>query len=265
MSQQIRFFYKSRLDISNDVVTLTASQGNDFVNFIRNRSNRTAWATTGSVDADNTYIEVNFVDLVSIDSILLIKHNFKSYTLQYYNGSTYVDFSTAINVSNNSDATTFHQFTQVFTTKIKLIITGTMVADSDKYLFQMLACDSIGQLNGWPIIKSPKVSRNRIISKLISGRVNIKEQIETFSCELQIKVTSDDSDLSIIEALYAMNSGFHVWLSGGDDSQFSSRRIGYRKEDIVLMKCQDELEPEWYKGFYTSGQVVKIKLIEVSN
>lgn len=263
MSQQIRFFYKNKLDISNSVATLTASQGNDFVDYVRNRSNTTAWVTTGSVDADNTNIVVDFVDLINLDFILLIKHNLKAYTIQYWNGSSYVNFSTPISETTNTLATTFHQFTEVFTTKIKLTIQGTMVANADKYLFQFIASTQRGQLQAWPIIKSPKVSRNRIRSKLISGKETIKEQSGSFMCQLQVKLLRNDTDLTLIEKLYDANTGFLVWLCGGDEDQFSSKRIGYRKQDIFLMKCADEYEPEWYKGFYTTGIVLSMDLVEV--
>jgi len=263
MSQQIRFFYKNKLDISNDVAVLTASQGNDFVDYVRNRSNTTAWVTTGSVDADLTQIDVDFVDLINIDFILLIKHNLKAYTIQYWNGASYVNFSTTIAETVNTETTTFHQFTEVFTTKIRLIIQGTMVVDSDKYLFQFIASTQRGQLNAWPIIKSPKVSRNKVRSKLISGKEAIKEQSGSFTCQLQVKLLRNAADLSLIEGLYDANTGFLVWLSGGDETQFSSPRIGYRKQDIYLMKCSDDYQPEWYKGFYTTGIVVGIDLVEV--
>lgn len=265
MSQQIRVFSKNKLDISNANVVLTASQADEFADFVRNRSNTSAWVTTGSVDADNTTFEVNFVDLINIDSIILIKHNFKSYTIEYWDGDSWEDFSTAIAPTTNTAETTFHQFTEVFTTKIRLTILGTMVADEDKYLFQFIATKERAQFNGWPIIKNPKHSRNRIRSKLLSGKETIKESSGAFSCQLQIKVHSDDSDLTLIEEMYNANTGFLVWLCGGDETQFSSQRIGYRLEDIYLMKCSDEYQPEWYKGLYQSGQVVGVDLIEVSD
>lgn len=265
MSAAIRVFSKSKLDVSYDNVVLTASQGQDFVDFVRNRSNTSAWVTTGSVDADNTTIEVDFVDLINIDSIILIKHNFKSYTIQYWDGDSWENFSTTIAPTTNTALTTFHQFTEVFTTKIKLTILGTMTVDDDKHLFQFIATTERAQFNGFPIIKNPKHSRNRIRSKLLSGKETIKESSGAFSCQLQIKVHSDDSDLDLIEDMYNANTGFLVWLCGGDQAQFSSLRIGYRLEDIYLMKCADEYQPEWYKGFYTSGQVVGVDLVEVAD
>lgn len=263
MSGQILILEKNKLDISDPVVTLTASEAQEFADFVRNRLNSSGWATTGSLDANNTTFEVDFANAVDLDFISLVGHNFKVYQIKYWNGASYVNFSTAINETTNAATTTFHEFTKVTTTKIKLTIYGTFTADEDKFLAQFIATQKIGRLNGWPTIKDPKLSRDRISTKMLSGKVSIKEQIGNFSCKLDIKVYSDNGDLTVFEKMYMSHEGFLVLLSGGVETQFSSVRIGYRNQDFYLMKCSDELTPEWYKGFYTSGQVVNIDLKEV--
>lgn len=263
MANQILFLKKNKLDISDTTVTLTASQGDDYTDFARNRLNTSAWVTSGSVDADNTNIVVDFVNSVDLDIIILAKQNFKNYTVQYWNGSAYTDFSTAINVTNSTADTKYHEFTLVTTTKIKLIVTGTQTANADKYLYQFIASEKIGRLEGWPVIKKPTLSRDRIKNKMISGKLAVKEQIGNFSTDLEVKILSDDTDLTVVEDLYDSNDGFLLWLCGGSETQFSSVRKGYRLEDIYLMKCVDEWQPEFYKGFYKSGIVTKISMSEV--
>ena len=269
MSQQIRFFELNKLDITNDNVSITASDsvatnnGEDFADYMRNRVNTSGYVTTGSSDSGNTTLEFNFGDTVEIDTIIIIEHNLKAYTIQYWNGSTYVDFSSAISESTNSDSTTFHTFTKVTTSKIKLICTGTIVADSDKFIRQFIATESIGQLTGFPVIKSPRIRTGKIINKMLSGKVNITDAVGAFECELNVKNYSIDDDLDIIETLYFNNKGFLMWLCGGDESQFSSQRIGYRLRDIYLMRAVDDYRPEWVKGVYVSGINFTMKLQEV--
>lgn len=263
MGAGILFFKKNNLDFSNENVVITASQGQDYVDFVRNRSNRSAWLTTGSVDADNTTFEVDFGQEVLIDDILLIKHNFKNYNVKYWNGSSYVNFSPAISETTNTATTTRYAVTQVGTTKILLTILGTMVANEDKRLFQFIATTKIGQLSGYPVIKDPVLGRNRLKSQMLSGKQFIRENIGNFSVKLQLPIYSNDEDLTIFEELFDSNEGFLVWLCGGDASQFRNERQAYRLEDIFLMKCTSEYKPEWYKGLYTTGQVVKIELGEV--
>lgn len=265
MAKQILFTRRNKLDISDTDVIVTASEGNEFVNFMRNRLNTSAWATSGTLDANNTTIEVNFVNSVDLECIRLVKHNFKSYEIQYWNGASYVNFPTDIDETTNTLETTFHEFTLVTTTKIKLTIRGTFVPDEDKVLFQFIATDKVenGWLEGWPEIKSTTISRQKVRTKLISGKESIKEQIGFIAFKLTLKLYSNSNDLRLFQRLYTLNEGFLVWLSGGDSDQFSFPAIGYRKEDVFLVKTSDEYQPEFYKSIYSSGLVVNMDFQEV--
>src|SRR6267378_555364 len=149
MSSQIIFFNKSISDFQNANVSASASQGNTYANYPLQRDPDIAWITSGSVDSDNTTWTVDITDQRPVTNILLIDHNFKSYTIKYWNGSAYVDFPTAINVSGNTKGTNAHSFASVNTSKIQITITGTQVANSDKFMHQFIATTKIGQLIGW--------------------------------------------------------------------------------------------------------------------
>lgn len=262
MSAQIRFFEKNKCDFTNPNASASASQGNTYASFLLDRSNRTAWVTSGSVDADNTTVTIDFTENRYIDSILLLKTNVKSYTLKYWNGTTYVDFATAIDVTNNAEAVIFHSVTEVSTSRIQLTIRGTMVADEDKYIYQFICTSQIGQLAGWPIIKKPTHNLNRIVSKMLSGRVHVVESVGGFQMELAVENWSSDADLTIVERLFTISKGFHVWICGGDEDQFSSVRLGYRLEDFPLMRPTNNYVPEFAKGLYQSGLKIVIQLSE---
>ena len=264
MASQILFFEKNKADISNANVTITGSQGVGFEDFVRNRSNNSGWVTDGSVDSDNTTLTVDFVDSHIIEDIILIDHNFKAYTIQYWTGAIYDDFSTPIAETVNTAVTTRHNFTAVTTTKLLLTITGTMVADADKYLKQFIATKDIGTFSAWPVIK-PELGRNKAKNQMLSGKVSIRERTGARRETLSIKVLSTDADLTTIENLYFANEGFLYWPCGGDESQYRNERIGYRLEDIYLMKCENEWNPAWYQGLYQSGMKIDIKLIEVTD
>ena len=263
MGQQIRFFEKNKADFSSDTVVATASQGDTYADRVLDRSNNTAWVTTGSVDADNTTFELDFGDTKRIDSILLLKHNFKSYEIQYWDGDSWENFGTDIDETVYAAESSFHQFAALETTKVKLTIRGTQTANDEKKLYQFICTEEIGQLNSWPVIKKAQTSRNRVRTKMLSGKENIREQVGAFSTSLSVSILSDSDDLDVIEALHDANEGFLVWLCGGSESQFSSVRKGYRLEDVFLMKCVGELVNEFYKGIYPNGLVVKFDLVEV--
>lgn len=263
-AQQIMFFEKNKADISNTGVTLTASQGNDFIEYVRNRSNKSAWMTSDSVDSDNTTIEIDFVDERTITDIILVKHNFKSYTIQYWDGAAYQDFSTAIAETTNTAVTTHHVFNSVSTLKILLTITGTMTPDEDKYLYQFIVTENIGQLQGWPVIKKPMHNKNRKNLKMLSGKSKIIQNVGAFECQLSVEIWKIDADLTVIESIYEQPEGFLIWLCGGDEDQFSTIREGYRLEDIYLMKCDNEYTPQYYKGLYKSGLQIEIQMKEIT-
>lgn len=265
MAQQPRFFEKNRLDFGKTYVTLTASEANDLIGNVRDRNNNTAWITTSSTDASGTNIEVDFIDPVWIDFILLVKHNFKSYTVQYWNGSSYTDFSTAISETTNSDPTTFHEFTAVNTQKIKLVINGTFVADDDKYLFQFIATRSIGQFSGWPVINAARFGRERTVTKMLSGKVNVTYSVGAFSVKFDFKILSNSSDIAIVETLFGYSEAFMVWICGGDEAQFSSSREGYRLEDIFTVQLVNEWNRDFYNGRYYSGMKIDMDMVEAVN
>lgn len=267
---QIKLFYKNHVDIDNSNVALgvtdtaATDDGANILEFIRNRNNNSAWLTTGSADANNTTIDVDMADSLRVDTVILVGHNFKSFTIQYWD-SGWVDFSTPINETSNIDGTTSFTFDEVTTSRIKLIITGTQVADDDKILKQLIVVKTLRTLDAFPEIVKPSHSRTRSIAKMLSGKSNFVSQVGGFKVDLKVKYWKNDGDLEAVEAIYTNRLPVLVWLCGGDDEQFSSKRIGYRKEDLYLMRPANDYTPEWYSYVYTTGLNLTVKLVEVVN
>src|SRR5688500_2818941 len=133
MSGQIIFFRKSKADFSYDNVSATASEGASYAEYVLNRSNLSAWLTTGSVDANNTTLTIDFSEDRVVSDILLLKHNFKAFTVKLWDGSTYQDFSPAISETTNTDSSNYYEVTSQETSRIQITITGTQTPDEDKY------------------------------------------------------------------------------------------------------------------------------------
>jgi len=272
MGSQIKFFTKNIIDIGNINAsifvtdTVATNNGQTFVDYVRNRNNWSAWATTGSTDAANTQLDIYFGDSREISSIILILHNFKNYTIQYWNGISFQNFSTSISITNNTLETTSHEFTQVTTNQIRLIVTATMIANDDKFLRQLICIDKIGtgQLEAWPNIKNPTASLNKQSSKMISGKSNIIETSGYFQASLNLSYWKSANDLDMLERIFFRREGVLVWLCGGDETQFSSKRIGYRLQDIYLVRPTNEYEPEWNTSVYTNGLNIRMDLVEVT-
>jgi hypothetical protein len=265
MASQILFFKKNYADLEYDYVTVTASEGQDLATNILNRSNRSAWATVDSTDASGTTLEINLGDVRRVTDLLLLKHNFKSFHIEYYDddSSVWSDFATPINPTDNAEASNHWNVSEVQTSKIRITINGTQTPDSDKYLYQFIVTERIGKLEGWPIIKDPTLSRDIKKTKMLSGKMHVVESVGFYSATLSVSNWKNASDLEIIEELYNSSEGFLFWPCGGDTSQFFSVRQGYRMEDIFLVRCMNEYQPEFAKGFYQSGIKIDVQLAEV--
>lgn len=263
MSGQIIFFDKNKADLDAPNGVATASEGAGYEDLARNRSNDTAWWTSGSTDASNTTYTMDMVDMFSVDSILLINHNFKSYTLKYWDGAAYQDFSTVISPTTNAATSTYHTFTAVDTTKIQLTILGTVAANADKYLSQFIITKKVAQLNGWPQIKAPTHDKNITTNRLVSGKSNVTQNLIGFNVDLEVVTLSDSADLAAIDQLYFSGNSFLVWLCGGSETQFKYAARGMRLQDIYLMQCINKWTPEPYHGLYGIGYKTQIKLSEV--
>lgn len=270
MAKQIRFFKKNIIDISNDEVTLTVTDaiafdtGQGVVDYIRNRNNNSAWVTTNSTDAANTQLDVEWLTGRDVTSLILVKHNFKAFTIQYWDGAAFQDFSIPINQSSNSAETSIFEFNSVSTHKIRIIITGCQVVDDDKHLYQLIVSEKLGTgiLDGWPVIQAPTHDTNKKQTKMLSGKIFLLESLGSFSCTLNVDFWRSANDLSIVEDVYFRREGVLLWLCGGDETQFNYTAIGYRLEDLYLVRPVNNYDPEWVKGVYSSGLKISMQLAE---
>ncbi|AHZ84642.1 hypothetical protein EP01_06785 [Bdellovibrio bacteriovorus] len=200
--------------------------------------------------------------MVSISDVILINHNFKEFKITFNDGIEWQEFSSPIHISDCIESTTRIHFGSVNAVAIRIQILGTQVPNQDKRMTQLLVTEFVGQLNAWPVIKNPTHSTNRRRSKMLSGKSNFIESAGSFSCELNIQVLSDQEDLSTFEAIYASRQGLLFWPGGGDESQFKVLPVGYRRQDFYFVRPSNDYMPEFYKGQYTSGVKIQVKLEE---
>jgi hypothetical protein len=265
---QILFFEKSFIDFDQPNATITITDnvaidnGQASVNLLRNRNNISGWVTTESDDTANTEILINTGDIYEIDFIELIRHNFKDFTIEFKNNLNNWEILETV-TNNEKETSVFILDNSINTRELRITIQATMIANADKSLRQIIVSRSKYSLNGFPLIKKPTHSKDRKKNKTLSGRTIITDRLGAFSCELDIKLTRDDNDLSFHEDMYNQNIGVLMLLSGGKEEQFSTLRKGYKNEDIVLVSPIDEYVNPYDKGVYTSGIRVRMKLAEV--
>lgn len=265
----IKFFKKNILDLTNPLVTVTVTDsvatnnGQSFVNLMRNRNNNSGWSTTASTDAANTTLVFDFGEDRTFDSIHLIKHNLKAFTLKYWNGSAWTNFSTAIAETTNVLTTNYYNFNSVSGSKLQLIITAAQTLDADKYINQVIASEIIGTMQDEPEIQ-PQWDKDRVVTKFLSGKNFVAKSVGGFNCTIKKKSVSNSNDLTLAETLFHSYEGFLVWICGGDTSQMETIREGYRLEDIFFMDVANEYSPEWIESRFYNGMPLNLKLVEVA-
>lgn len=264
----IKFYKRNKYDLSNSRPTTTITdavatdKGESYVDLMRNRRNTSGWMTTGSTDAANTQIDIDFNDEVEIDSIMILKHNLKAFTIRYYNGSSYVDFSTAISETTNTAGSNYYSFTLVSTSAIRIIITGAQTVDADKFINQLIFTESLGEFSEEPQIMA-EFDKDRKVTRFLSGKNYVAKSIGGFMCKLRKRAVANQSDISLISTLFDSFDGFLVSLSGGTSTQFEFTVPGYRLEDVFFMNCSKEYKPDYNGGYFKHGQDLDMSLIEV--
>jgi len=264
---QILFLRKNFIDLQKPNVDITVTDsvalnnGQNSVDFLRNRNNISAWQTTESSDAANTVLLIEMFDFQDVDFIQLVKHNFKDYLIEWRDNLDV--WNEYVNVVGSSTDTSIHeQLIAVCTNTIRITIYNTKEADDDKELRQLIITEKQFRFEGWPVVKKPKHSQNRKENKMLSGKSRFVTSRGAFSTELEIKLTGNDHDLEMHEDIYYQAEGLLLLISGGKEDQFRTQRKGYRNEDIVLVKVADEYSNPYDKGIYSNGIKIKMKLKE---
>lgn len=263
MASQIVFFRKNWVDFERATSVATATEATALALYVLDRSNRTAWGTSGSVDANNTQIAVSSGgDIGTIDSVLLLGHNFLNFLLEYQDPTSLL-WMTISNVVSNMASSNFFTFAAIQTANIRVTVYGTQVPNSEKILGQFIITSTLGKLAGWPVIAKPILGRNLLAQDMLSGKSSVVQNIGMYSASLTVANWSNPADLSIVESLFDNSEGFLYWPCGGDQNQFRSVRQGYRMQDIYLVRCVSEFSPEFAQGLYQSGMKLQIDLKEV--
>lgn len=270
MAGQIIFLKKNKIDLEAVDASITVTDavadnsGQDYVNFMRNRNNRSAWMTTGSTDAALTTLNISLGDVKGISNIMLVGHNLKNYTIKYRQGlGTFLNFSTTIAPTNDANSTTYYSFDEVQATEIEIVINGTQVADADKMIKQLIITEMLGQFEGWPQVRNPEFGTNKKVTQMLSGKSRVVEMLESFRCTLDVRHWRKAADIALIEQIYFLREGVLMWINSDTPTQFFTDVRGYRKEDIFLVRPLDAYSPEFVSGIYQNGLAQSIKLGEV--
>jgi len=261
---RIKFLSRSKC-LVQDETTITASTGTDAAERCLDRNPITYWRSVGSLDVTTETLEIIFNGSQTFDRLFLLDHNWKEYNVQYWNGAAYTHFANVTgiggsqaNVSETVYArdTSYYEFDEVTSTKIRIQVTKTHVVDAQKYVSQVVVCSELGTLGGHPEIKDTQLSRNLRTEKMLSGRMLTMKSDEFFTVSLDFKdyPASLGDDVDLMFSLHDSEETFQIWICGGREGTpyFKKQMRGYRLRDLVTVQMIDDLKPIYSKNVFNN-------------
>lgn len=224
--------------------TVTVSSGSGSADNLSDFSRDTKWESSGSDDTTTESIIVEFDNALDVDRILLLNHNFKDYDIQYWNGSSYVDFSNVyddkdavvasdISFTANALTSSYFEFTSVSTLKIRIQCTTTQTTDAEKYLYELYIGQEIGtftdDITSNPSKYEPVVrGLNQQVLTLSNNATVTFQRGDKFSADVNIRQLWETEDIAIIDTMF--EDGQFAWYPCGGYNHYTT--LGWRIRDL---------------------------------
>lgn len=271
MAQQIKFFKKNKFDFTEETAS-TATTNSDAAALTLDRRNTTFWVgDSGTATQTLTWTHAGG-QAFPIDSIFFLLHNWNTstYSVSYVDASDVTQDLVISGVLQSgvtaltSDDSIQLSFTSDSAKSVSVTAT-VATAMTGLRLAQFIATESIGQLEGWPIVGNNRLDQNTSNTNAASGRQIFSQNEGGYSFSLSVAAWNVTNDLQLVQDFYVARSPQLVWVNAGDESQFSNPLIGFQFEDIYLMKPTNDFRPIKLSGLYDAGYRIRIQVAEVSS
>lgn len=253
----IKFFSDNKI---NEDCSITCTSANTvFLPYLYDNKRTTRLTSISSNDATPEVWTITFNGAISFDRIFIDNHNIKSGTLQYWNGSTYVDFSSAIAWSANSSSTNYYEFNSVTTTSIRLTMNTTITTNDEKRVGSLLVLTEIGTLQDNPVSMPINFIDRKSESENVEGGSILTLFGRKFYTEMELS-DAGATDMSLILTLKDYATPFYVFPCGGT----AQLEVGFRLQDIYLVNFVGDLDDITLNGdVYGLGQSITVRVKEV--
>lgn len=268
----IKIFERSSALYKNGA-TATASSNSDSARNILTNRQLTYWQSSGSDDTTTETITVVFPMDVTIDRIILNRHNFKEFTIKYDVAGTPTDFTNVVGIDGSlvggisetdfADETAYYEVDSITTSEIIITATKTQIANAEKLIYNLFTTVEFGTLQQYAKLESPQFSRNEKSAQVLSGLANIQKGYESNSYSLTFSNHPNESDMNLVTTIYNEDNSFLVWPCGGkrgsDSFRFSIK--GYGLRDIYNMQTTGAINPSYPGGIYLNAPNNSVKLV----
>lgn len=268
-------YFKRSKSLLADGATMIGSTGVGAEDNALDKNRFSFWRSVGSSDSTTETLTLSLPSSQTIDRLFLVDHNWKDFSVTY--GSTPTAFTSVVGIDGAlgggivetafADDTAYYEFDAVTTDTINIEVTKTQVADQEKYLNQIIVTEELGTLEGFPVIRSVRRSRNERTKKMLSGRVLVQKSEETMSVRLGFKnyPASLASDITLMtETLFDIEDDFLVWLCGGrrGSTYFKNQMAGFKLRDVLSVQYGADLAQTYSKNVFQNTVNFNVSLLE---
>jgi hypothetical protein len=269
----IKFFERSSA-LFSDGATATASSNSAAANNILTNRQLVYWESIGSSDTVTETITVTYSQSVTIDRIILNRHNFKEFTVKYDVMGTPTDFTSVVGLDGAlaggisetafADETAYYEVASISTTVIYITATKTRTADQEKQIYNLFTTEEIGTMVGFPEISPINITRNQRSSTVLSGRTNTQKAFKTKSFSLTLATHGEQSDHNLVSTLQDEANSFLVWLCGGrrGTTYFTYEIDGFKLRDVFNMQSIGSITPSYTSNSYLTAPNNSISFVE---
>jgi hypothetical protein len=256
------FFSKSINDLDRIGVSSNASTNVSRADYVRDSTNYKYWISDGSDDTTTETLDQLFEEQ-TFDRIHLIGHNLKEFTIQYWDGASFVDFSTPIAETTNDQSTNYYEFDSVLTSIVRITMETTQIPDEEKRITQFLLSTQLHKLEGYPVF-NPSFDRKTLTKETIRGRRKTAHLDESFRASISFNRYPVASDILFFKTLWDNMTEFLIWPCSADETIFRFNTKGTRLSDIYLCEIDGDFNQWFEANTYELGITGSINIIQVN-
>jgi hypothetical protein len=251
-------FYNTNYINSQSVFNFTSADAAR-ADILYDNDNANRLFSNGSNDSTAEVWTIEFSSIYDLDAIAVFNHNIKSGNVQYWNGAAWVDFSPIVKWDNNNRQNNYFEFARVATKQIRLTMNTTQTANAEKYVGQLRALVSLGELQKNPTEVTPKLTPKDFDYTTANG--GSVYGIAGIKYQATVKfANTPEADQTFLINLKLRNKPFYFYPCGGE----GQTDITFRIDDMYLVNFTGAVSPKLAgKNLFGVGVDTSITLKEV--
>ena len=189
-------------NLYNTTTNIVVPSGTDVADALFDRSTSKFWESVGATAA-SIVVSIKFTTPRVVSHLLLQGHNLKRFRV-FYNSVTANTFPTNVNVTTNSDTSSYFNLGSTTVSSIQVQMDSTTVAGAEYRIGELIATERLCVFERNPAADdySPVIMKKRVVHEMPDGGVKVYEISQKFRADMRWKfITTSfrDSLLSVFD------------------------------------------------------------------